>query len=455
MATTSNTPQDELRRSWHRQARGLQRRVNLHHWLARLLPVATGVSLIFACLLLWVRGQQQATEPWWAAFAVALVLASLGAAWLARRSWIDFPTALVRLESQHRLHNQLSAAEAGVMPWPELPEKVQDGFALAYRRVLVPPLAAIVFLMAAASIQLPALALDPTTPAAEPLAWNQVDSMIERLEEEQLFDQRQLDQYRDKLDALRDQPQDEWYEHGSLEAGESLKNDFSNALEETAREMEMAEQHLDTMQKEAEKVDASLEELTQQLNQTAEALEMGDLSLDQQTLEQLKQMAQNVDPKQLSQEQLQQLKERMKQGAQTAKQCLGDGGQASQSLAERLANAEQVRRLRPGEEGEGDRQDQLGKGRPGRGPGHAPFSLMQTPSDANSKRFEKVNPTDFSRATLGETEALEARQHQVDPSTYQGPASAGEVEGKGAGGETVWRNNLTPEENQVLQNYFR
>lgn len=450
-SSSRDSDHEKNRVAWQRQARALQRRVNLHHWLSRLLPVATGVSLIFACLLLWVRGQEQAAQPWWAAFAVALLLAAVGAAWLARQSWIDFPTALVRLESRHRLHNQLSAASVGVVPWPEVPAGVEDGFALSYQRVLVPPLAATAFLMAAAWIPLPAMAATPPAPAAEPLAWNQVDSMIERLEEEQLFDQSKLDDYRQKLDALRDQPQDEWYEHGSLEAGESLKSEMSNAVEETARNMDDARENLNNLQQEARKDDASIEELTEQLAQTSDALELGELPLDQQTLEQLRQTAQSDSPRQLSQKQMEQLKKRMAEGAQTARQCLGQGSEAAEALAKRIANAKQWQRSQPGEEGE----DAPGKNGVGRGRADAPFALLQEPSESTSQRVEKLGNADDSRATLGETKGLEARRHEVDPDRYRGPTAAGEVEGKGAGGETVWRSNLTPEENQVLQNYFR
>ncbi|MEM1059339.1 MAG: hypothetical protein AAGK14_08830 [Verrucomicrobiota bacterium] len=447
---TSNESQDQAaktRARWLAAAGSLQRRVNFHHWLSRLLPVATAVCAVFACLLLWVRSEEMATQPWWGAFAVAMVLAAAGAVWLSRKSWISRDEALVRLESEHRLHNQLSAAQEGVMPWPEVPATLNDGFRLRYQRVLVPPAAAAVFLLAASLVYLPAKEVETPAPVAAPRAWEEAQRMIDQLKEEELFAQEQLEQYENKLDALRDQPQQEWYEHGSLEAGESLKSDMRNAVEETARNMEWAEQTLNEMQKEAEKDEGSLEELSPELQQATEGLEMGDLPLDQQTLQQLKQMAQSINPRELSQEQMEKLKQKLREGTQTCQNCLGEG----QGLAEALRNAEQVRRKRPGEKGDEE-------GPPGgitRGPGHQPLALMQEPSDAENNRLEKVDNTDLSRATLGETQALEARQHRTDPSTYQGPTSAGQVEAKGSGGETVWRDSFTPEENQVLQKYFR
>jgi len=440
--------QEKRRREWMRQARSLQQRINLHHWLARLLPVATGVCIIFACLLLWVRSEEMATQPWWGAFAVAMLLSASGAIWLARRCWISQEVALVRLESRHRLHNQLSAAHAGVTPWPPVPERVDDGFELSYKRVLLPPLLAMVFLLAASWVYLPAKEITPPKPAAEPPAWEEVDRIIDQLKEEELFAEEKLEQYQNKLDALRDQPQQEWYEHGSLEAGESLKSDMQNAVEETARNMEWAEHNLDEMQQEAQKEEGNLEELTNQLEKAAEGLEMGDLPLNQETLEQLKEMAQNIDPKQLSQEQLEKLKKKMQDGVKTAQQAMGEGGN---EVSEDVANAKQVRRKRPGEEGE----EEGGMGGVKRGPGHEPLALTQEPTSDDSNVTEKVDHVDFERTTLGETKALEARQHEIDQGAYQGPVNAGEVKGKGSGGETVWRENYTPEENEVLQKYFR
>ena len=46
-------------------------------------------------------------------------------------------------------------------------------------------------------------------------------------------------------------------------------------------------------------------------------------------------------------------------------------------------------------------------------------------------------------------------EHTVDPSAYKGPTSAGAVAADGSGGETVWRDDLTPQEREVLRNFFK
>ena len=69
--------------------------------------------------------------------------------------------------------------------------------------------------------------------------------------------------------------------------------------------------------------------------------------------------------------------------------------------------------------------------------------------------METLRSDDFERSALGDTLAVGQTEHEIDETLYQGPQAAGAVAAAGEGGETVWRNPLPPDEQQVLKRYFK
>jgi hypothetical protein len=82
------------------------------------------------------------------------------------------------------------------------------------------------------------------------------------------------------------------------------------------------------------------------------------------------------------------------------------------------------------------------------------LGLDQQPENLHSKRLEGASNDDPTRALPGEVIAIAKGKHNVDTTTQAG-AQGGAISGAGEGGDAVWRDSLTPEEQGVLQRYFK
>ncbi len=95
-----------------------------------------------------------------------------------------------------------------------------------------------------------------------------------------------------------------------------------------------------------------------------------------------------------------------------------------------------------------------GAGGPGGGGGPAPLQ-MGDKSTAQAGGSEQLKAGDRSHDTLGDMEGLTSGKHKVDKDAYRGPVAGGAISSEGEGSESVWRDNLTPEERETLRQYFK
>src|SRR5688572_9158397 len=318
------TPSEKLRDAWTRHAAAVARKINLAWWIQTLSTPLVTVGLVGACVLLLIR-RELPDSPAWVLGVSALGTVALlaGIAWLVARRRFEKPDqSLVRIEASMRLRNALSAAKAGVAPWPELPPKIDAGVEWNWQRVLVPPVAALLFL--AAGLFFPVSAR--TTPEGgkdQPLAWDNLESDLARLDEEETIDETYIEEMKKKLEELKSQEEEEWFSHSSLEATDSLKKEHSAEVEKLERELTRADKALGNLEKNAGGMSAAEKErLLNQFDQALQGLQNGALKPNQKLLDQLKQL----DPKNLGQippEQLQQLRDAMKKAGQACKDCQG------------------------------------------------------------------------------------------------------------------------------------
>ncbi len=435
------------RRSWLRHASRVARRVNLGWWLQSLnAPLVVG-ALAGACALLLIRRESPDTEWWVFAGVIAGGLALVaGIAWLvARRRFEAREAALVRIEASMHLRNALSAASAGVRPWPSPPQRVDAGLGWNWQRVVIPPVAAIAFLLGSLFIPVSALP-SGDKPTAQPLAWEQIDSDIERLDEEELIDEDYLDQMRKRLEELRDQEQEDWFSHSSLEATDSLKKEHRNELENMERGLGRAERALGELQRKAAGMPQDKkDQLLNQFDQALQGLQNGALKPNEALLDQLRQL----DPDQLGQldpDQLDQLRENLRRAGQACKDCQGggEGGGAGEDWLDELLDGQDG-----GEkEGEGG-----GRGGVDRGPGHAPGVLGKEKDQLDIGDLEGLEAKDLSDSLPGDLLQLQDAEHDTDTSPSQLRAGGG-VGSTGAGGERVWKESLDPAEQNALKRFF-
>lgn len=443
----------ELPKAWMREASRVARTVNFGWWLQYLAgPLVIG-GVAGAAALLVVRSRFPEIPAWQTATGAAavFVVCALGAWIVARRKFESSEHALVRIEDSMHLRNALTTARAGVGPWPELPATVNAGLSWRWTRVVTPPLAALALLLAGLLVPVSALQDGPADKPDEPLAWEQIEADLERLDRDDVIDESYLEDMRKKLEEMRSREEEEWFSHSSLEATDSLKQQHESEIQRLERELGRADRALGSLERNAgEMTPARKDELLNQFDQALQGLQSGSLKPNPELLDQLKQL----DPDNLGQltpEQLQQLRENLQKAGQACKDCQG-GGQGDEWLDELLdgdgnGNGQG--------EGNGDKEGDGpgGKGGVDRGPGHAGGVLGDEKDRLKTGDLEALEARDLSRSTPGDLLQLQDGEHDVDQSATSDQAG-GSVGNAGSGGDRVWRESLDPDEQRALKKFF-
>lgn len=445
---------------WHKTARKVAKKINLAWWLEKLSVPFVITALAGACLIL-VGRREIPQFPWLETALGGLAIfgaLALLAFWLARRHFESADQALVRLEASMKLRNGLSAAKEGVTPWPALPTQIDDGTRWRWSRLVVPLLAAVFFLAASVILPVSARGGDDDGPRDEPQAWKDLQADIAALEEENTVQEEYLEELEERLEELRQQEDEEWFSHSSLEATDALNRMHGAQLESMERNMRKAERSLTALQKHGGQLgDAAKQRLLNDFEEALQDLGQGKMKPNKELLDQLQQLdPQNLG--QLNQEQLDQLRENMKKQAENCAQCQGGGqGQAGQGNGggedwlDELLNEGQNG---AGEEGApGDPNQQGGRGGISRGPGTAPGVLGRLGGDVKPGDLEGLESDDLSRSLPGDLLQLADGEHDVDTSEV-GVRAGGEVQSDGEGGDRIWKDSLLPAEKKALKEFF-
>jgi hypothetical protein len=441
--------QAKLSASWHRLAGQTARKVNAGWLVEKLTPLLVGAGATAFAVIVWQRSNGAVMQlnhmwPWLAGLALLIVLVSY---FLARQHFISSAEAMVRLESQLHLHNALSVAKLGRGVWPEMPRLRDDGLKWHWPRVSAPFALCAGCLLAAFFLPVTPDAA-AVLPTVEPQAWQQMDDWLEKLEEEKIITPEEKEEQAAKIDALRDQEQEKWFSHESLNASDTLKEQLQREIGNMARDMADAERSLNALQNYASKLsDQAKEQMLKEYSEALEGMKNGSMKLDPKLLKELSQ----IDPKNLkslSQDQLNQLRDSLKEKSGSmaemapGKGFLGDGEGEDDLLAEGGAG-----------QGEGEGEGP-GKGGITRGPGTAPLTLSDEENRFGTNKSEAVVNEDMSKAQLGTLLNLQNGKHDVDK-TYGGAQATQGTQNQGQGGQQVWRESLTPEEKAVLKRVFQ
>jgi hypothetical protein len=442
----TSASENSNRDHWQAKANQVARRVNFAWWLETLAaPLLVG-AVLGAVVLLVVRREIPLVEPWVLAAAIGGTLLVLGLtcwAWAARK--FEKPEqSLVRIEAAMRLRNSLSAARAGVAPWPVPIEKIDAGLAWQWPRLLVPPLGALVLLAAGLFIPMAARSLHPAGAPEQPQAWKQLDTELDKLTKEEVVDEKYLEETRKKLDELKSQEEEQWFSHSSLEATDSLKKAHRAETERVERELGRAEKALEALEKNAgAKNQAEKNRLMEEFDQALQGLQNGAMKPNPALLEQMKQLDLK-DMANLTPEQIEQLRENLKKNSDAMKNGKGKG--EGEDWSDEL--------LAGDGEGEGDKPgDGPGQGGVDRGPGHDPGVLGAEKDRVETGKLTGLESKDLSRATPGDLLELQDGEHDVDrsPSSI---SAGGNTDATGKGGDRVWRDALDPAEQRTLKRFF-
>ncbi len=412
---------------WETRARFLALRHNFARWLSYFLPAATVACGATAVAVLVMRGLQAPLGVVWIVLSSALCMAAAAAGWLARRKMIAVPQALVRLEDSGRLHNRLSAAREGIGAWPA-PAGVRDATAWNWQRLAVPLLVSALMLAGARWVPLPANAAAPL-PREQPIAWSQVQSWLDLLEESKVVEPEEVEKIEALLEELRAQLPEKWYSQSSLEAGDSLREQTQGALRSLQRELqEAAEIAANAERNGAGLGKDELKKLDEDWQKALGGLQAGDLPLNKELLKKLKDFKPG-SAKQMSAAQFAELRENLKECTSVCEKCVG--------VAKLTVTA-----------------DETASGGMGGGGVSVPLSLKPHANDLRARRVENLENDDLSRALPGETLGVTTGEHEVKKATATATAG-GAIASPGTGGAAVWREAMVPREREVLQRFFK
>jgi hypothetical protein len=418
---------------WRQQASTLTRRVGWGWWWQGVLSWIVGLNLTGAALLLLSRraGVSAAVFGW--AYGTGVVaLFVISASWARRRTY-SLGDALAALDLTHGLHARLTAAAHGVGGWPPPPDDARNRYRWNLRRASIAP--ALSWFALAVSMWLPIHSDRPPSARSmvPPAAWETTEQWIETLADSEAISPDGLMDLREQLHELRSQPMEQWYSHGSLEAGDSLRQRTAAGIEQLSRNLETAwaaAQRLRSLG-----AAGASDPLSSGLAEWREAMQQltsGALTLDPQLTRPL----QRIKPSQsdpLTEEDLERIREAVEKGLQACRSCQR-GGEGQPALVGMPVGT--------------------AVGTPQRGPGAAPLTLREAAVREGSGRLEPLPESSLRNARLGDTLSVVEVDHEIDPSRDGGPQDPGDVAVQESGGQAVWRDRLAPDEQAVVSRYF-
>ena len=419
---------------WLAKARRVAHTVNFAWWLETLSAPLLVTAVIGAAGLLLVRREFSQLAPWIPAAIIGTVvlLLALGCwAWAARK--FEKPDqSLVRIEAAMQLKNSLSAAQAGVSPWPTPLGKIDAGLAWQWPRLWVPLLGAITLLAAGLWIPVTASSTDVSHAPDQPQAWKQLDSELDHLTKEQVVDEKYLEETRKRLEELKSQKEEQWFSHASLEATDSLKKSHRAETARVEQELGRAEKTLESLRTTTNQAEQN--RLMEEFDQALQGLQNGAMKPNPALLEQMKQLS-SKEMKNLTPEQVEQLRKNLKKTSEAMKDGQENGkgeGESDQLLA-------------------GEEED--GNGGVDRGPGHSPGVLGKEKESMEIGELTGLEAKDLSQATPGDLLEFQEGEHDVDerPSQITG---GGNTNATGKGGDRVWKDALNPAEQRTLKRFF-
>ena len=415
---------------WLKKARRLAARRNLAASLDIFLPAILALSVLAAAALILLRMAQMPTALLLQSLGGAMLLAAAVSWFFARRKFLKSSDALVRLDDLGKLHNRLTAAEAGVGDWPAA-QSVRETARWNWPRLLGPLALAAFLLCGSTWLPIPQHA-KAAHPTEAPIAWSQVESWLQALEQAKLIEPEALQKLQEQLDALREQPAENWYRQNSLEAGDTLREQTAQALRSTLNDLQKSEETLAAAERAGDTLPPNeLKTLGDALQKSAHGLEIGNLPLNKELLNNLK----KFDPskaKQLDAGQLAEMRDKLKAGAKVCEQCVGVSDKVKNSLGS---------------------SQPTGAG-PGGGGSPAPLALKEDATNLHTKQTDTISNEDLARAAPGDVIGMNKGEHEVKK-IEPGQIAAGAIQSPGKGGDAVWRDSLTPQEREVLQRFFK
>ena len=452
---------------WERRARLLAAEINAGWWLSSWLPTALAIGIAGTFALLWARWQAVELVPFaWGAIGVALVLAAVAAWFQSRPRFESVASARVLLEERLGLHARLSSAAAGVGDWPRRRIDLDGRWPVRLRATRPAMLLAMVGAMLAAAMAIPVADAGAFRRRSieAPADAEIVSKWIEELRREKAIDERSASEVNDRIEAILERPRDAWYEHATLEAAGTLREQTAAELAALARNLAAAEQAAaDLAAAPAGAASSEKQRDSQALAAAARQLALGGMRPAGDAGEKLgKEAAEALAD--LSPEQLRELAAALRANRSKLKAALARaanfdlaalGPESDCEGCKPCGTCQACREGKPCKKGACAACSRAGRGGISRGPGEAPMKAGKE-EDLGATRRELVTaPTDVERSAAGELLDVVDAEHAVDESAYAGPQAGGSIAPAADGGGPSRVDNLLPREQDAVRRFFK
>ena len=437
--------------AWLRRADRLARRVNAG-WCLDQLALSLPVAAVLATAgVLYLRAISVA--DWWiylVASAPILIAVSISV-WRARERFIDRDQALVRLESSLNLDTALSSAAQGVGQWPDPMAQVESVLRWRIGRSFVPPMICLCLVVTALLWPLPQNLLASQAPAPKPRNVQALETVLRELKKEPLVAQEDLATLDRDLGKLG-KDRGALYKPSTLEAADHLAKRTAEALSNLAKSSASASRALQGAVDPNKGAKARAEQ-AEKLEEAIKKMADGAMKADPKLRDALKDAAakamQDLDPAAA-----QQLQEMLQQNQQKFEELME---QLAPDLMPGMGQGQQGEGEAPGEgQGEGE----PGDGEPGKGgPEHgdappAPLRFHGNDRGVEGGKLQGLAPNSNAGALPGELLELRAVR-PPDPDDPNAVQSAGKPTTEAGGGARLWQENLDPDEQRFLGEFYR
>lgn len=449
---------------WERRARLLAAEINAGWWLSSWLPTALVIGIAGTFALLWARWQAMELVPFaWGAIGVALVLAGVAAWFQSRPRFESVASARVLLEERLGLHARLSSAAAGVGDWPGRRIDLDGRWPVRVRATRPVMLLALVGAMLAAAMAIPVADAGAFRRRSieAPADAEIVSKWIDELRREEAIDERSAGEVNERIEEILERPRDAWYEHATLEAAGTLREQTAAELATLARNLAAAEQAAASLAESPASSERQRD--SQALATAARQLALGGMRPAGDAGEKLgKEAAEALAD--LSPEQLRELAAALRANRSKLKAALAKaanfdlealGPESDCEGCKPCGTCKECREGKPCKKGACAACSRAGRGGINRGPGEAPMKAGAE-EDLGATRRELVTaPTDIERSAAGELLDVVDAEHAVDESAYTGAQAGGTIAPTADGGGPSRVDNLLPREQDAVRRFFK
>jgi len=451
---------------WERRARLLAAEINAGWWLSSWLPTALVIGIAGTFALLWARWQAVELVPFaWGAIGVALILAGVAAWFTSRPRFESVASARVLLEERLGLHARLSSAAAGVGDWPGRRIDLDGRWPVRIRATRPVLLLALVGAMLAAAMAIPVADAGAFRRRSieAPADAEIVSKWIDELQREKAIDERSAGAVNDRIEEILERPRDAWYEHATLEAAGTLREQTAAELAALARNLAAAEQAAADLAAAPSAAGTEKQRSSQALAAAARQLALGGMrpagdagaTLGKEAAEALA----DLSPEQLRELAAALRANRSKLKAALARAANFDldalGPESDCEGCKPCGTCKECRDGKPCKQGACAACKKSGRGGINRGPGEAPMKAGKE-EDLGATRRELVTaPTDVERSAAGELLDVVDAEHAVDESAYAGPQTGGSIAPTADGGGPSRVDNLLPREQDAVRRFFK